>query len=423
MADNTQRRVVITGLGVVAPNGIGIENFWQATLSGTSGITCLRHNSSEAPGALPWVAGTIHDFIAEDYIERKQINRTDRMTHFAFATIQEALTDARLTLERENPQRVGAVIANTMGGVEFVLKQLQTLYTRGPRFVSAYTAIAWLNVANVGQAAIRHGIQGYCKAPVNDAASGLDAIGMAYRAIRRAAADVIITGGSEAFLHPVVLQVMERQGICFAGDDAHAYRPFDRRACGLIMAEGAGMCILEEYEHARQRGAAIYGEVSGYGQANDIQGLLVPIADGFQYARAIRLALQEAGIQSADLAYINPDGRAVPTSDEGEANALEHVFGSHLASLPISVPRTMLGHSYAAAGVIDTITALLALKHGLIPPTINCEELNPRYGLDLVQDEPRPIQSTSRAQKPSAVLIGGRSIGGANVALVLKKAV
>lgn len=422
MHNHTQRRVVVTGLGVVAPNGIGKEAFWHATSRGISGITRLPHHES-APVR---VAGAVNAFVAEDYIERKLVNRSDRMTHFALAAIQEALSDARLTLQEENSRRVGAVIANTLGGVGYVLRQLHVLYTKGPRFVSAYTAIAWLNVANVGQTAIRYGIQGYCKTPVNDTVGGLDALGMASNAIRRGLADVIIAGGCEAFLSPIVLQVMAHRGLCAPGDDPTAYRPFDRRAAGLILAEGAGMCILEDYEHARRRGATIYGEIVGYGQSNDAHGLHAPPSDGTRYARALSLALQEGQLQPHDLAYLSLDGRALPASDEGEAAALRLAFADDGARIPASVPRTMIGHSYAAAGALDAITALLALKHGLIPPTINCQEPDPRYALNLVRETARPVPQSAQPGAPGdpqAVLLGGRGVGGMNVALAIKRMV
>src|SRR5216684_2368069 len=270
MAYHTRRRVVITGLGVVAPNGIGKESFWHATSRGISGIKPIqRFPTIDLPIR---VAGEIQNLKVEHYIERKLANRTDRMTHFVFAAVQEALQDAGIELAEENPHCVGAVIANTVGGVEYVLEQIEALYVRGPRYMSAYTAIAWLQVANVGQISLRYGIQGYCKTPVNDTVGGLDALGIAYGAIKHGAADIIITGGCEALLHPCVLLVMAHSGQCATGDDPKAYRPFDRRAAGLLLAEGAGMCIVEEYEHARSRGATIYGEITGYGQTNDAHG-------------------------------------------------------------------------------------------------------------------------------------------------------
>jgi 3-oxoacyl-(acyl-carrier-protein) synthase len=420
MEQNTERRVVITGLGIVAPNGIGKEAFWQATTRGVSGIKSIKRFPTDALSVR--VGGEVSTFLASDYVDRKVINRTDRMTHFVFAAIQEALQDAHITLAEENPQRVGAVIANTIGGIEYVMEQIQILYTRGPRYLSAYTAIAWLQVANVGQTAIRYGIQGYCKTPVNDCIGGLDALAIATGAIRRGAADMILTGGSEAMLHPFALSVLAHHGDhCVLGEDPNAYRPFDRRAAGLIMAEGAGICILEDYEHARRRGAPIYGEIVGYGQTNDALGLQAPSSNGKQYARAIKLAMQEAGLSQEDLAYFSLDGRALPSSDQGEVEALHMIFGTDLEELPVSVPRTMQGHSYAAAGAMEAALALIALQRGLIPPTINCEQLEPHYGLNLVQNEARPISRLTNGHgEPNSVLIGGRGVGGANIVVAIR---
>lgn len=418
MSKNLKRRVVITGLGIIAPNGIGQEAFWQATLAGISGIKHFRaiHDSPIQ------VAGIIENFLAEDYIDRKLINRTDRMTHFVLAAIQEALADARLHLEQEDPQRVGAVIANTMGGMNYVLQQTRALYTRGPRFMSAYTAIAWLNVTNVGQAAILYGIQGYCKTPINDSVGGLNALGMAYGALQRGAADVIITGGCEAFLNPTALVMLSQQGSYVTGTDTQAYRPFDRRASGLILAEGSGICILEDYEHALKRGAHIYGEIVGYGQTNDAHGPYAPSSDGTRYAKALQQVMHEGDITLEEIVYINLDGRAQTASDLGEADALHLALGSFTGTIPMSVPRTMIGHSYAAAGAIDTITALLTLKHGLVAPTINCEQYDPRYGLNIVRERANALPTRSNTVHTSQVaLVGGRNTGGVNVVLALRR--
>jgi 3-oxoacyl-(acyl-carrier-protein) synthase len=412
---HTERRVVITGMGIVSPNGIGKEAFWHATSNGISGIKPIQNFPTDDLSIK--IAGEVSPFSPLDYIDRKLVNRTDRMTHFAFAAIQEALKDAHLVMEEEDPNCVGTVIANSMGGVNFALEQMVSLYTRGPRYVSAYTAIAWLQVANSGQASIRYGFKGYSKTPVNDTVGGLDALGIAYSAIRRGAADVLITGGCEAFLHPfslVVFGQMSEYTYCITGSDPTAYRPFDQRAAGMIVAEGAGICIVEEYEHARRRGAPIYGEIVGYGQTNDANGPTPPSFNGTQYARAIRLAMQEGNLSAQDIGYFSPDGRAIPQSDQGEAEALHLVFGADTERLPITVPRTMIGQCYGASGAIDGIAALLSLQHKLIPPTINCEELNPAYGLDLVRDEARPMSQP-------AILVAGRGIGGTNVVVAVKK--
>lgn len=409
------RRVVVTGMGIIASNGIGQQAFWSALQAGRSGITLLqRFDTSRMPIR---VGGEVRDFEVEHYIGRKLAMRTDRMTHFTLAAANEALQDASLQLEKENPQRIGAVIANGAGGIEFVAKQLEAHYTRGPRSMSAFSAIAWLQVANVGQVSIHHGFQGFSKTPVNDTVGGLNALGTAYRAIRRGSADIILAGGSEAQLHPLMLVIMQRQENCAPGDDPTAYRPFDRRANGLILGEGAGICVLEDYEHARERGAQIYGEIIGYSQSNDAYPLTHPLAaqtSSPYYAQALQAALQEAEVSLEQLGYISLDGHATPPADTAEAQALQQVAEEHLAQIPVSVPRTMFGHTFAAAGALDTIAALLALKHGYIPPTINSKDLDPRYGLDLVRDEPRPLRQ-------GTVLLGARGRGGVNAALVIKK--
>jgi 3-oxoacyl-(acyl-carrier-protein) synthase len=412
MSIQAHRRAVITGLGVVASNGVGKEEFWHATSRGISGIKPVQRFPTVDLSIQ--VAGELRDFKVENYIDRKLANRTDRVTHFVLAAVHEALLDAQLTLEQENPQRVGAVIANTIGGAEFALEQIEAFHTRGPRYMSTYTAIAWLQVANVGQTSVRYGIQGYCKTPVNDTVGGLDALGMAYSAIRRGAADVLITGGCESLLNSFFLRILGQSDYCATGDDPNAYRPFDQRATGILLAEGAGICIVEEYEHALQRGAPIYGEIMGYGQTNDARGFRPPSQNGVQYARAMCLALQDVNLLPEDIGYFSLDGCANPLSDQAEVDALKRTFGSDLQRLPVSVPRTMFGHGFAAAGALDTITALLAFQYGMIPPTINCEQLIPEYGLDLVQNEARSLSQTT-------ALIGGRSIGGANVVLAIKK--
>ncbi|MBO0778554.1 MAG: beta-ketoacyl-[acyl-carrier-protein] synthase family protein [Ktedonobacteraceae bacterium] len=415
MTDRAKRRVVVSGLGAITPHGIGVEAFWQATSEGRSSVVPLPEELRAAESAIR-VAGVVEPFRAEQYMGRKLAQRSDRMTHFVLVAIEEALKDARLEIVPETAWRVGAVIANTMGGVNYVLRQLEALYAHGPRAMSAYTAIAWLHVANVGQAAIRYGLQGYCKVPVNDTASGLNALGMAYRAIKRGAADVILAGGCEALLHPFILRLLSQRDQYYQGFEPNGYRPFDLRAAGLVLAEGAGICILEEYEHARQRGAPIYGEIAGYGQTSDALGLVEPAADGTHYARAMQQALSEADLRAQDIAYASLDGRARPASDSGEVDALKRVFGP--GGVAASVPRAGCGHGYAAAGALDAIAALLTLRHQRIPPAINCEELDLRYEIDLVRTHGREIAEQSRA-----ALVGGRGTGGTNIALILKKVV
>lgn len=418
MSSLNRRRVVVTGIGVLAPNGFGRNAFWQASLQGLSGIKPIQRFSTEE---LPiQVAGEIADFQAEENeickLERKFVQRTDRVTHFACIAAEEARQDARLDLASEDRQRVGVVVANTLGGIEFVLKEIEGLYTQGPRGMSAYTAIAWLQVSNAGQIALRYGLHGFSKAPVSDTAGGLEALLMAANAIRRGTADIMFAGGSEALLHPIFLLIFGHSGLSAPGNDPHAYRPFDQRANGLILAEGAGICVLEEYEHACRRQAPIYGEILGAGQTSEASTSLSLSNMGTYYAHAINLALQEARLQPAEIDYFNLDGRAKVEADQAEENALLTVFGRRVAELPVSVPRTMLGHSYAAAGALDAITTLLALREGRIPPTLNCEQPDPRSQLNLVRGTTRPFSGTN-------ALIGTRSLSGSNIVLAISKGV
>ena len=410
-----KRRVVITGLGAVTPNGIGKAAFWQALCTGRSQIgPVARYNDVDWPLRF---AGEIKDFHAEDYIDRKLARQTDRMTHFVFAAAQEALRDAGLALEQENLQRIGSVIANTLGGVEYVTQQLTRLYQHGPHFMSAHTALAWLHVANAGRLSVHYGLSGYCKVPINDTCGGLDALGLAYQAIRRGNADVLIAGGTEAPLHPCTLHILASSPSLCGGNPSSAYHPFDLRADGLVIAEGAGICILEEYEHALQRKAPIYGEIVGYAQTYAPGELTAhPPPESAAYIRALQLALNEARMPPDDIACIFPDGRAIPAWDASETAALREVFGPAFNTLPCSIPRTQFGHSLAAAGVLDTISALLTFQERFIPPSISCEEPDPRHC------PPRLVRNGTQIKDLHAqgMLICSRGLGGSHTVLVLK---
>jgi 3-oxoacyl-(acyl-carrier-protein) synthase len=414
--ETVARRVVVTGLGAVAPNGIGKAAFWKAVCAGHSAIgPCEHYCDAHMP---PRFVGEVKDFRVEDYVDRKLVSRTDRMTHLVLAAVQEALQDAKLVLEQEDPQRLGAVIANTIGGAEFVTQQVERLFQRGPHFMSAHTALAWLHVANVGRMSILYDLRGYGKVPVNDACGSLDAFGMAYQAIRRGKADVLIAGGTEAPLNPCVLHPLDLLPPLHGGANPYSYRPFDLRADGLLLAEGAGICILEEYEHALQRSAPIYGEIVGYAQTY-APGVLSadPHPDAVPYVRALQLALTEAHMSPEDIACVFPDGRAIPAWDAIETAALREVFGSTLDTLPCSVPRTQFGHSIAAAGALDTICALMALQEGLVPPTINCEEPDARYC------PPGLVRGRTREQDvtPQGALVCARGLAGSHAVLAVKR--
>ena len=411
-----RRRVVITGVGAVAPNGVGKAAFWKALCAGSSVIgPPMRPKDLELSRQF---VGEVKEFHAEQYIDRKLAQRTDRMTHFAFAAVQEAICDARLSLEHEDRQRVGIVIANTLAGVEYVEEQVKRLYQLGPHFMSAHTALAWLHVANVGRLSVHYGLQGYSKVPINDTCGGLDALGQAYRAIMRGTADVLIAGGTEAPIHPIVLPLLEASPPFLGRSNPPSYRPFDLRADGLLIAEGAGICILEEYEHAIRRDASIYGEVVGYAQTC-CPCNLTPYTqpDMPAYVRALEIALTEAKMLPESLACVFLDGRSTSAWDATETAALREVFGSSFDNLPCSVPRTQFGHTLSAAGALDTICALLTLREQFVPPTINCDTPDPHHC------PPGLVREVGVGTKGSSggSLICARGLGGSHVVLALNR--
>ncbi|HET8629386.1 MAG TPA: beta-ketoacyl-[acyl-carrier-protein] synthase family protein [Thermomicrobiales bacterium] len=408
------RRVAITGLGVVAPIGVGKEAFWSAALAGASGVGPIT--LVDRPDLPVQVAGEVKDFVPTDHLPKKLVVRTDRNTHFAFAACTEALADAGLDLTREDKARVGLVMSSNYGGLNYYLNNLERLHQKGPSFVSAYMAIAWIPSAPVGQLSIFHGINGYTKTIINDAAGGLDAIGTAYRAVRRGECDVILAGGFEAALAEAALAGLATfPDLCrTAPDPATAFRPFDTRRNGIVVGEGGALCILEEWERARARGAPIYAEVAGYAQTNDALDIHHVAADGAQYARALRLALAVGGLSPDDVDYVNADGRGTEEGDRGEAKALTRVFGDRLSRLPVSAPKSMVGNTLAGAGPLDLAFATLALRGRTIPPTINVAQQDPECPLDLVRDRPREAAL-------DVALLGARSTGGANSALAIRR--
>jgi 3-oxoacyl-[acyl-carrier-protein] synthase II len=411
---DTDRRVVITGIGLVTPIGIGKDAFWAAATDGRSGVG--RPTLAENPDLPVQVVGEVKDFAAEQWMPRKLVVRTDRNTHFAFAACTEALADAGIDPELEDKTRIGIVLSADYGGLGYVLDNLVRLHQRGPSFVSAYMAIAWLPSAPVGQLSILYGTTGYSKTVVNDASGGTCAIGAAYRAIRRGDSDVVIAGGFEIPLVEGALASLSTwELICKDSDDpAKAFRPFNREREGVVMAEGGGLVILEELERAQARGATPYAEVAGFAQTTDAVSLRHFAEDGAQYARAMRLALEVGGLGPDDVDYVNADGHGTALGDRAEAQALHRLLGDRVSAVPVSAPKSMTGNALAGAGPIDTAFALLAMRHGSIAPTINLEEQDPECDLRLVANR-------SEEATIDVALVASRGAAGANAALVLKR--
>ena len=403
-----QRRAVVTGIGVVAPTGIGVDAFWKAAREGD---TALDRLSREGCEALPLrVAGEVRDFRAEESVEPRLAVQTDRFTHFAMAAADLALADARLDTTGGSPFDIGVVTAAGSGGGEFGQRELERLWGQGPRFVGPYQSIAWFYAASTGQIAIRGGFKGPCGVLVDDEAGGLDAIAHACRGIRRGARAVVV-GAAEAPLAPysAVCQ-LGYQELSRSEDPARAYLPFTADACGFAPAEGGGMLVLEEETEARERGAAVCAHVAGH--AATFTG-----TDGWQgsregLARAVRGALAEAECPPEEVDVIFADALGVLEADRAEALALADVFGPRTALVPVTAPKAGTGRAYCGGPVLDVAAAALAMESGVIPPTPNVVDVC--HDLDLVTRTARPAELRT-------ALVLSRGLMGCNAALVLRR--
>jgi len=399
-------RAAITGMGILAPNGIGHEAYWRATLAGTGGIgEITRFDATQYPSRL---AGVIHDFDPASYLPSRLIVQTDLWSQFALAATAMALDDAGVDLASVPEFEFGVVTASSSGGNEFGQREIQKLWSRGPHFVGAYQSIAWFYAATTGQISIRHGARGACGVMVSEQASGLDALGQARRAIR-SEARVVVSGGTEAPLSPYALVCQLASGrLSDSADPEHCYLPFDAAARGHVPGEGGAILIVEDVAAATAREARIYAEIAGYAAGFDPQpgGGHSP-----SLARTITLALADAGIPPQDVDVVFADAAAVPWLDRSEAAAIETVFGPH--AVPVTAPKTMVGRLYAGGAPLDVATALLAIRDGVIPPTAGVGELGDGYQIDLVRGDAR----TARLR---TALVIARGFGGFNAALLVR---
>jgi minimal PKS chain-length factor (CLF/KS beta) len=402
--------IAITGLGVVAPNGTGNDAWWEATKSGKSGIRRITlFDPSQYPTQL---AGEVDGFNADDYIEKRLQVQTDRWTHMALGAAQMAFDDAGFVPADHDPWTQTVITASSSGGNEFGQKEIQALWHKGPGFVGAYQSIAWFYAATTGQISIKHGMKGPCSVVVSEGTGGLEALQHSRRIIRRGI-KFAVSGGLEAPIGPYALTCQMRNGyLSRAGDPADAYRPFDKRANGYVPGEGGAILFLEPPDGASDRGAPqVYAEIAGYGATNDAYHYGKPAPDGKQYGRAMRLALDDAGVGPGDVDVVFADGLGVPEWDAIEAAAIKDVVGD---DVPVTVPKSMVGRLYAGGASLDAATAVLAIRDGVIPPTINLDE--PAEGVDL-----DIVTGSSRQADVSTVLIAARGYGGFNSALVLRK--
>jgi 3-oxoacyl-[acyl-carrier-protein] synthase II len=411
----SRRRVVVTGLGLVCPVGVGVEESWQALVAGKSGVGPISHyDASTYPTK---IAGEVRGFEPEKFMDRKEVRRNDRFIQFALAAADMAVADSGIDFAKEDPERVGVIVGSGMGGLDTIEDTHKTLMERGVRKVSPFFIPAIIINLAPGQIALRWGLKGPNYSPVSACATGNHSIGDALMYIERGMADVMIAGGTEATLTPLGLA-----GFCAARamserNDApeKASRPFDKGRDGFVAAEGAGILVVEEYEHARRRGARIYAELCGYGASCDANHVTSPAPEGEGGQRAMRMALADAGLRPEQVGYVNTHGTSTPQGDIAECQAIRKVFGDWAdRGLVVSSTKSMTGHMLGAAGGAEAVFSVLALHRGVVPPTMNVEEQDPECRLDVVPNVAREV-------KTGAVLSNSFGFGGTNAVIAFRK--
>lgn len=408
------KRVVITGIGAVTPLGNTIEETWENIKAGKSGVGPLTRLDVEKFPAK--VAAEVKDFDIEQYIERKEARKMDRFTHYALAAAFMAVKDADLTINDEIAPRVGVWIGSGIGGMETYENQYITFQERGVRRVSPFFVPMMIPNMASGQVSIYLGAKGINSCSVTACASGTNSIGDAFKVIQRGDADAMITGGAEApIVNMAVAGFCSSTALSLNPDQQTASRPFDANRDGFVIAEGAGILVLEEYEFAKARGAKIYAEVVGYGSTGDAYHITAPAPEGEGAARAIKQALEDGGVDPSSVGYINAHGTSTPYNDLFETKAVKTVFGEHAYNLAMSSTKSMTGHLLGAAGGVEAIFAALALKEGILPPTINLTTPDPECDLDYVPN-------TARKQQVEYAMSNSLGFGGHNASLLLKKA-
>ena len=406
------RRTVITGMGALTSLGHTVNETWENVIAGNCGIeTISRFDASELPSR---IAGEVKDFDPHKYLSRKDARRMARCSQLAVAALQEALTDADLKVPVVDGERVGTVIGVGVGGFDWGLEHSIKFRNRGFRGTNPFALVSSLANMPSYHVSLFSGAKGPISTPIAACATGVQAIGDAMNLIRQNKADVVLAGGAEGVIVDVTIA-----GFCAMGalstqnDDPHsASRPFDRDRDGFVMAEGAGVVVVEELNHALERGAAIYGEVLGYATSSDAFHIAQPDPEAKGVRRAIQWSLDDAGLEPSEIDYVNAHGTSTRLNDTIETHALKEVFGDHAYDLAISSSKSMLGHGLGAAGAIETIITTLTLKNGIIHPTINLDNPDPECDLDYVPH-------TARQADVKYALKAAYGFGGQNACLIL----
>jgi 3-oxoacyl-[acyl-carrier-protein] synthase II len=411
-----ERHVVVTGVGLVTPLGTGVEKNWQALTAGRSGIRKIdRFPNIDAFASR--IAGQVPDFRAEDFIESKEIKKMDLFIQYGVAAAEMAMADSGFKIDPQESEGVGVIVGVGFCGIDTIEATERAYLDGGPRRISPFFIPKVISNLAPGQIAIRHGAKGVNWTPTSACASGNHAIGEAYHLIRRGLQDAVIAGGAESAITPLGVGGFSAMKALSTRNDEpeRASRPFDKERDGFIIAEGSGILILEEKEKAIKRGAKIYAEVIGYAANGDAHHMTAPAPEGEGAARCMRLAIKDAGIAPSDIDYINAHGTSTEYNDANETQAIKKVFGEHAFKVAVSSTKSMTGHLLGAAGAVEGVFSVLALRHGLIPPTINYENPDPQCDLDYVPNQ-------ARKANVRVALSNSFGFGGTNACVIFRRA-
>jgi 3-oxoacyl-[acyl-carrier-protein] synthase II len=399
---------------MISPLGIGNEPTWQGLIEGRSGIDRItKFDTADFPCK---IAGEVRGFDPADWIDKKEVKKSDTFIHYAIAAAQMAVDDAKIDFAKEDTERVGVIIGSGIGGLPLIEEMHSKLLERGPSRISPFFIPGLIVNLASGQISIRFGARGPNSAPATACATGAHAIGDAFKIIQRDEADVMFGGGSEAVITPLAVGGFSAMRALSTRNDEpqKASRPWDLNRDGFVMGEGSGVLILEEREHALARGAHIYCEITGYGMSSDAHHITSPAEDGSGMIRVMKRALKDAGLQPADIGYINAHGTSTPIGDKTETVAIKGVFGDGAYKVPVSSTKSMTGHLLGAAGGLESAIAALVVQEGILPPTINLDTPDPECDLDYVPNEARRV-------KVQHVLSNSFGFGGTNATLIFSQ--
>ncbi len=409
-----KRRVVITGVGLVTPVGVGIDNVWKRLLNGESGIAPLTRFDSTQHDTK--IAGEVRDFKADEYIPAKELRRMDLFIQYALAATKIAVNDSALDMAKENAERAGVVVGTGLGGLPTLEKYHSIYLERGPGRISPFFIPMLIANEAPGHIAITHGMKGPNLSIVTACATGAHSIGDAMRIIQYGDADIMVAGGCEANLTPLTVGGFNAMKALSTRNDEpqKASRPFEKDRDGFVVSEGAGIVILEELGRAKKRGAKIYAELAGYGYNGDAYHITAPCPDGDGFIRCINMALRDAGLNPDSVNYINAHGTSTDLNDQTETLAIKKVFGDRAYKLPVSSTKSMTGHLLGAAGAIEAIFSVLSIRDQVCPPTINYETPDPDCDLDYVPNQ-------ARDHVIDVVISNSFGFGGTNCVLAMKR--